>query len=66
MANNPNAIDDYGDQWMLNDDGYWCPSCGALIARPETAEAGFMPEECRSCGFPDAEAVAEYHCGPNP
>jgi hypothetical protein len=21
------------------------------------------PEECRQCGFPDADAVAEYHCG---
>lgn len=49
--------------WMLNDDGYWCPSCGELIARPETAQAGFLPEECRECGFPDDVLVAAYHTG---
>jgi hypothetical protein len=51
--------------WATNDDGYWCPSCGDLIARPETAEAGHLPDSCRQCGFPDPLEVAEYHLGPD-
>jgi len=61
----PNACENYGDHWALSDDGYWCPSCGELIARPEDAQAGHLPDECRTCGFPDPGAVAEYHCGPD-
>lgn len=51
--------------WATKDDGYWCPSCGDLIARPETAQAGFLPDECKQCGFPDMDKVAEYHIGPD-
>lgn len=52
--------------WKVNDDGHWCPSCGNLIARPESLEGGaHLPDECRECGYPDAGAVAEYHCGPD-
>lgn len=52
--------------WSVNEDGHWCPSCGDLIARPEWLEDGaHLPDECRTCGYPDAGAVAEYHCGPD-
>lgn len=52
--------------WSVNEDGHWCPSCGELIARPEWLESGaHLPDECRQCGYPDAQAVAEYHCGPD-
>lgn len=52
--------------WAVNDDGHWCPSCGNLIARPETLEDGWhLPDECHQCGYPDAHAVAEYHFGPD-
>lgn len=49
--------------WAVNDDGYWCQSCGNLVARPETAEAGHLPEECSECGYPDPASVAAYHLG---
>lgn len=43
-----------------------CPSCGDLIARPEWLECGMhLPDECKTCGYPDAAAVAEYHTGPD-
>lgn len=47
--------------WEHNSDGFWCGSCGYLVAHPD---AETLPETCRQCGFPDPEAVAEYHCGP--
>lgn len=52
--------------WSVNEDGHWCPSCGELIARPEWLQDGaHLPDECKTCGYPDAGAVAEYHCGPD-
>lgn len=52
--------------WMVSEDGHWCPSCGELIARPEWLEDGArLPEECPQCGYPDADAVAGYHLGPD-
>jgi len=47
--------------WNLNEYGFWCPSCGDRIGRA-SAEEDTLPEECRSCGFPDIGKVAEYHC----
>lgn len=46
--------------WQFNDHGHWCPSCGQLIARPG-ADAEALPDECPTCGFPDADQVAAYH-----
>lgn len=52
--------------WSVGEDGHWCPSCGDLIARPEWLEDGaHLPDECRRCGYPDADAAAEYHLGPD-
>lgn len=52
--------------WSVNEDGHWCPSCGYLVARPEWLQDGaHLPDECRQCGYPDAGAVAEYHCDPD-
>ena len=52
--------------WMVNEDGHWCPSCGDLIARPEELESGaHLPDECCLCGYPDTDAVADYHLGPD-
>lgn len=47
--------------WSMSDGRLWCECCGNMIARDDDET---IPEECRQCGFPDAEAVAEYHCGP--
>lgn len=61
-----NPCDDEIACWAVNEDGHWCPSCGELIARPEWLECGMhLPDECKTCGYPDASAVAEYHCGPD-
>lgn len=51
--------------WSTNEAGLWCMSCGNLVASARGAEEeGFVePEACRQCGFPDIEAVADYHCG---
>lgn len=66
MPQSKGASADEAACWMVNDDGHWCPSCGHLIARPESLEDGaHLPDECRGCGYPDAGAVAEYHCGPD-
>lgn len=51
-------------EWMLNEHGHWCSCCGYLVAGPDAGE-GSLPEECSQCGFPDAEAVADYHFGPD-
>ena len=49
--------------WTPNDGLLWCPSCGAIIGRPEDFDDG-TPDECRDCGFPDdTEAMADYHLG---
>ena len=48
--------------WDMNDGAFWCPSCGDMVAR-DTDD--IIPDECRQCGFPDPEAVADYHCGPD-
>ena len=48
--------------WDMNDGSLWRPSCGNMIAR-DTDET--IPEECHQCGFPDPDAVADYHCGPD-
>lgn len=48
--------------WDMNDGALWCPSCGNMIARDTDDH---IPEECRQCGFPDPEAVADYHFGPD-
>ncbi|GGO96397.1 hypothetical protein EV664_107135 [Stakelama pacifica] len=66
MFAGPDPCDDATACWSVNDDGHWCPSCGNLIARPEWLECGaHLPDECNICGYPDASAVAEYHCGPD-
>jgi ribosomal protein L37E len=44
--------------WTLNEYGYWCTCCGFLVAHPD--EADTLPDECRQCGFPDAEKLADY------
>jgi hypothetical protein len=51
--------------FMRNEHGLWCPSCGELLAGPGgTDEEGLEPDECRVCGFPDnIEKMADYHCG---
>ncbi|WP_342248622.1 hypothetical protein [Sphingomonas sp. OTU376] len=48
------------DLWDANEDGFWCGSCGFLVARAD-ADQESLPDECRQCGFPDAESVAAYH-----
>lgn len=48
--------------WHMNDGALWCPSCGDMVCRDD---ANHVPDECRQCGFPDPEAVADYHCGPD-
>ena len=48
--------------WDMNDGALWCPSCGNMIARDDDDH---IPDEFRQCGFPDPEAVADYHCGPD-
>lgn len=48
--------------WSMNDGALWCPSCGDMIARDDDDH---IPDECRQCGFPDPERVADYHCGPD-
>ena len=48
--------------WDMNDGGLWCPSCGDMVAR-DTDD--LIPDECRQCGFPDPDAVADYYCGPD-
>lgn len=49
--------------FMRNEHGLWCPSCGECVAPGGIDEDGGEPSECRCCGYPDAEAVADYHCG---
>lgn len=53
--------------WATNDQGLWCTCCGYLVAGAREADAvEFVePEECRQCGFPDVDAMADYHCGPD-
>lgn len=66
MKAGPNPCDDEVACWDVNEDGHWCPSCGDLIARPEWLECGArLPDECKTCGYPDLAEVAEYHCGPD-
>ena len=66
MFAGPNPCDDEVACWSVNEDGHWCPSCGELIARPEWLECGaHLPDECKTCGYPDADAVADYHYGPD-
>jgi hypothetical protein len=51
--------------WAETEDGLWCECCGNHIAaRWHLDDEDYTPpDECRQCGFPDPEAVAEYHCG---
>lgn len=52
--------------WHLNSDGLWCPSCGNRVAGQQAVDNDEPePEECRECGFPDPERVADYHVGPD-
>ena len=46
--------------WELNQHGYWCSSCGYLVAHRDSE---VQPQDCRQCGFPDPGAVAEYQLG---
>jgi hypothetical protein len=54
-------------QWSANEQGLWCLSCGNLVATAHAAgEPDFVePDECRQCGYPDPDAVADYHVGPD-
>jgi hypothetical protein len=49
--------------FVLNEDGLWCPSCGKCIAPGGAIDEDddIADMECRSCGFPDEDAVAHYH-----
>lgn len=54
--------DGAADQWVFNDDGYWCPACGYQVARVITDDPDDLnlPESCRQCGFPDFEDGVGY------
>lgn len=47
--------------FMRNEHGLWCPSCGECVASGGLDADLTEPTECRCCGFPDADAVAHYH-----
>lgn len=47
--------------FMLNEHGLWCASCGECVARGGLDDDNCEPDECRCCGYPDPESVAEYH-----
>jgi predicted RNA-binding Zn-ribbon protein involved in translation (DUF1610 family) len=46
--------------WSENEDGFWCPACGELIRASFSSEEGDLPEDCRTCGFPDFEDGPGY------
>lgn len=48
--------------WSMSDGALWCPSCGDRVCLDDSDH---VPDECRQCGFPDPESVADYHCGPD-
>lgn len=48
--------------WEMNYDGYWCGACGYFVAQLSSET---QPDECRQCGYPDAEKVADYFVGPD-
>lgn len=50
--------------WDMNEHGYWCTSCGDLVGRADVDEDR-LPTECRHCGFPDPDKVADYHLAPD-
>lgn len=44
-----------------NEHGLWCPACGELIAYDDGVDdEGFVPNNCRTCGFPDFEDGMGY------
>jgi len=52
-------MDAFRPQWMHNQFGAWCPSCGEPIAvGSEDYDWG-----CGCCGYPDERAVADYRAG---
>lgn len=51
--------------FLLNEQGLWCPSCGHLVVRAALDEDDDLADmgDCPECGYPDAEACADYHVG---
>ena len=49
------------DFMTLNEDGLWCDFCGELQQAACHIDADYIPpSECRECGAPDPEEMAEY------
>lgn len=57
-------LDEIPEFMTLNEDGLWCDYCGELQQAAFHIDDDYEPpENCRACGAPDPEDMAEYFTG---